>query len=117
MPAKVLRRFFIVSSPSGPSSAAGSIASLSLSPSLGSFLSLGSSGAFFTADVALLAAETDDVSEAAGNIVDLFCVVFLGLTLFQAVLSFTLRKTFQGLQATRNLKHGNEKNRGHTHQG
>ena len=56
MPANVFFKFFIVSSPSGPSS---------VSSFLVSSLSLGSSGTFFTADVALLVAETELVSSEA----------------------------------------------------
>ena len=56
MPANVFFKFFIVSSPSGPSS---------LSSFFISSLSLGSSGTFFTADVALLVAETELVSSEA----------------------------------------------------
>ena len=56
MPANVFFKFFIVSSPSGPSS---------VSSFFVSSLSLGSSGTFFTADVALLVAETELVSSEA----------------------------------------------------
>ena len=63
IPANVFLKFFIVSSPSGPSSAAGS------SPFSSAFsdLSLGKSG-LLTADVALLVPETELVSDAAMDI-------------------------------------------------
>ena len=63
MPAKVFVRFFIVSSSSSPTSAARLASSPSVSWLL-SGLSLGRSGCFLTAEVALLVAETELVSDA-----------------------------------------------------
>ena len=78
MPANVFLKFFIVSSPSGPTSAMVASSSPSFSW-LVSGLSLGRSGCFLTAEVALLVAETELVSEAENNqkLVVIFVTILL----------------------------------------